>query len=86
MSDPQIPFGLDEPVVEPCADATTPDGTTSIDVLALATGPASITIDGVTVAERSIADVIAADRHAAANRPGLGVKFMRVNPGSAVRE
>lgn len=83
MSDPQVPFGLDEPVVEPVVESP---AATSIDVLALATGPASVSIDGVSVTERSIADVIAADRHAAANRCGLGVKFMRVNPGSAVRE
>lgn len=83
-----VPFGLDEPVVE-SSEATA--ATTSIDVLALATGPAAVTIDGVSVTQRSIDDAIKADRHAAAQRAAansntLGVKFMRVNPGSAVRD
>lgn len=82
-----IPFGIDEPVPEDTVEAAT----TSIDVLALATGPAAVTIDGVSVTLRSVDDLIKADRHAAAQRAAagsntLGVKFMRVNPGSAVRE
>lgn len=80
-----IPFGLDEPVED-----TPVEPTAAIDVEALATGPASITIDGVSVTQRSIDDVIKADRHAAAKRAAnsnaFGVAFRRVNPGSAVRE
>ena len=85
MSD--IPFGLDEPIDDEAAAAES----TTIDVEALATGPASISIDGVSVTQRSIDDAIKADRHAAAKRAAagsntFGVAFRRVNPGSAVRE
>lgn len=81
-----VPFGLDEPVGEPAAEATE-----ALDVEALATGPASVSVDGVSVTQRSIDDVIKADRHAAAKRAAansntFGVAFRRVNPGSAVRE
>lgn len=85
----EVPFGLDEPVSD--SESSSDSTPAAIDVEALATGPAAISIDGVSVTQRSIDDAIKADRHAAAKRaaassPTFGFAFRRVNPGSAVRE
>ena len=66
---------------------TDSDGTVDID--AAANDPASISIDGVSVTERSLQDKIAADRHLNAKNPNsgnapFGIKFARFNPGDAV--
>lgn len=48
--------------------------------------PQAVTIDGVTVQNRGIADVIAADRHAnqaSASGALRGVGLTKLNPGSA---
>jgi hypothetical protein len=48
--------------------------------------PQAVTIDGLTVQNRSIPDVIAADRHAAqakASGPLRGVGLTQLRPGSA---
>jgi hypothetical protein len=49
--------------------------------------PASITVDGVNVTNRSIPDMIAAEQHLAANAAAskgapFGVAFGKINPGS----
>ena len=50
----------------------------------LATGPQSISVDGQTVNERSISELIEADKYlkdvAAAKRPKLGIRFAKMNP------
>lgn len=50
--------------------------------------PASISVDGVTVTNRSIPDMIAAEQHLAANAAAskgapFGLGFGKINPGSA---
>lgn len=48
--------------------------------------PQVVTIDGVTVQNRGIADVIAAERHRAQASPGgapFGIGLARMRPGSA---
>lgn len=49
-----------------------------------AAAPASITVDGQTVSEHSLPDLIAADKHlaarAAADSPTFGLRFARVVP------
>lgn len=50
----------------------------------LATSPESISVDGQTVNERSISELIEADKYlkeaAAAKRPTLGIRFAKLNP------
>jgi len=59
------------------------------DVRAAAADPSSITVDGVTVMNRSVAETIAADRHvagqnAAAKNNNFGIALRRILPGSSV--
>ena len=80
---------LDDPVAPV---SPVPGDTVSTEsIAASAAGPLSISVDGLTVTNRPLADQIAADRHVAANaaasaRKGFGVRFARVQPGSAVGE
>jgi len=52
--------------------------------------PQSATVDGQTITNRSVDQLIAADRYAAQKRavsaPGFGIRRTRLNPGSAVGE
>jgi hypothetical protein len=52
--------------------------------------PASASVDGQTTTNRSIADLIAADRYAAQKRAtkagGLGIRMSKIKNGSAVGE
>jgi len=68
-------------------DAEDTDGTVDID--SAANDPQSISVDGVSVTERSLKDKIDADRHLSARNPNsgnapFGPKFARINPGDAV--
>ncbi len=53
-----------------------------------ATGPKSVTADGVTVNQHSIKDQIVADNHVAtktaAKRKHAGVRFMKMSPPGTV--
>ncbi len=49
-------------------------------------GPQTVTIDGVSVTERSVADLIAAEQHNAAQTAAAapyGMRLARMRPGSA---
>lgn len=74
---PRVIAGMSEP--------TTPDP-----IETAAAEPATATVDGQTVNNRSIGDLIAADRYAAQKRAAasgkLGIGIGRLRPGSAVGE
>ncbi len=66
-----------------------PDETPQPDVAAAAADPTSITVDGVSVTNRTVEETIAAERHlasktAAATNNTFGIAFRRIIPGSAV--
>jgi hypothetical protein len=78
------PVSLDP---DPVTPSPSPDGGTPESVASQMSSPASITIDGVTVQNRSIPDMIAAEQHAAANAPAakaapFGLGFGKIRPGS----
>lgn len=62
----------------------------TVDVDGAAEDPQSVSIDGLTVVNRSIDDQIKADRHTSANanatNDAFGMAFRKVRPGSAVGE
>ena len=53
-----------------------------------ASGPATVSSDGLSVEQHSLADQIAADKYlaskAATRRKGLGVKFSKLSPSGTV--
>jgi len=53
-----------------------------------ADAPTEVSIDGQTVKKASLPDQIAADKHlasrAAAGKSGLGIKIVRLRPGSTI--
>jgi hypothetical protein len=65
------------------------DPTPQPDVAAAAADPASVSVDGVSVTNREVQDVIDAERHlagknAAARNTNFGIAFRRIIPGSSV--
>lgn len=60
----------------------------SDDIETAATSPASASADGVSVTQRSIAEMIAADKHIKADeagtKPRLGMRFVKLVPPGSV--
>ena len=79
----------DQPVsLDPAALLPTPSASTTPETVeSQMSSPAAISIDGVTVTNRSIPDMIAAEQHQAANAADatgapFGVRFAKFSPGS----
>jgi hypothetical protein len=84
MSDSTINDGVFDETTPVVPEIETADP----DVRAAAADPASISIDGVTVANRSVKETIDAERHlqqkSAGNSRAFGLGFRRIIPGSSV--
>jgi hypothetical protein len=77
------PVSLDPDAVLPTPSASTDAETVETQM----SSPAAISIDGVSVTNRSIPDMIAAEQHQAANAAAakgapFGVSFAKFSPGS----
>lgn len=71
------------------AAPTVDDAADPLDILDAMNEPQSATIDGQIVTNRSIRDLIEADRYQAAKKakaPGFGIALVRMRPGSGVGE
>jgi hypothetical protein len=78
------PVSLDP---DPVTPIPSPGDSTPETVASQMSSPASITVDGVTVQNRSIPDMIAAEQHQAANAAAskgapFGIGFAKFSPGS----
>lgn len=83
------PVGYEEYYDDQAAAAVDPNAAADLGIAESALDAQSITIDGVTVTERSIKEKIEAERYLASKRASaapFGMRLARVNPGSAVRE
>ena len=81
-----LPFGFFGPAIPLCdAESTTTTTATGESNL----GPKKVTVDGQTVEQHSLKDLIEADRYcrAQANASSLtaGIRFGKVNNGAAVK-